>query len=194
MDWSPSSLSLSPRTRMPYRTSVCGHQYWPQVRRYRVALDYHGSERNNSPRVLKCQLELLCNIWALFENEREAANAWGGNEREERRKRKRKRDEDDVDTSSLTTKRTTRSQTRTANGGHDSPLSPSQPGSRASRQPGGSNTDRRSLRVANKRKRKSGSSTSGTTLTETAVWYLCKRQKMTDPNTMITRWVESTYG
>jgi len=158
----------------------------------RVALDYHGSERNNSPRELKRQLELLCNIWALFENEREAANAWGGNEREERRKRKRKRDEDD--TSSVTTKRTTRSQTRTANGSLDSPSSPSRPGSRASKQPGGSNTDRRSLRVARKRKRKWGSSTSGATLTETAVWHLCKWQKMTDPNTVITRWVESTYG
>jgi len=118
----------------------------------------------------------------------------GGKEREERQKRKRKRDEDDVDTSSLTTKRTTRSQTRTVNSGHDSPPSPSQPGSRASRQPGGSNTNRQSSRVARKRKRKWGSSTSGATLTETAVWHLCKRQKMTDPNTTITRWVEFTYG
>jgi hypothetical protein len=158
----------------------------------RVALDYHGSERGDSQRELKHQLELSCNIWALFENAKEAANAWGGNEREERRKRKRKRDEDD--TYSVTTKRTTRSQTRTAHGGLDSPPSPSRPGSRASRQPGGSNTNRRSLRVASKRKRKSGSSTSGATLTETAVWHLCKRQKMTDPNTTIKHWVESTYN
>ena len=100
----------------------------------RVALDYHRSERNNSQRELKRQLELLCNIWALFENEKEAANAWGGNEREERQKKKRKRDEDDVDTSSLTTKRTTRSQTRTANGGHDGPPSPSQSGSESCQQ------------------------------------------------------------
>ena len=56
----------------------------------RVALDYHGSERGDSQRELKHQLELSCNIWALFENAKEAANAWGGNEREERRKRKRK--------------------------------------------------------------------------------------------------------
>ena len=159
-----------------------------------VALDYHESETSDSQRELKRQLQLLCNIWALFENAKEAANAWGVKEREERRKRKRKRDEDDMDTSSLTTKRTTRSQTRTVNGGHDSPPSPSQPGSRASRQPGGSNTNRQSSRVARKRKRKWGSSTSGATLTETAVWHLCKRQKMTDPNTTITRWVEFTYG
>ena len=158
----------------------------------RVALDYHKSETSDSQRELKRQLELLCDIWALFENAEEAANAWGGKEREERQKRKR--DEDDVDTSSLTTKRTTRSQTRTVDGGYDSPPSPSRPGSRASKQPGGSNTDRRSLRVARKRKRKWGSSTSGATLTETAVWHLCKWQKMADPNTMITRWVESTYG
>jgi hypothetical protein len=98
------------------------------------------------------------------------------------------------DTSSVTTKRTTRSQTRTANGGLDGPPTPSRPGSRASRQPGSSNTDRRSSRLARKRKRKSGSSTSGATLTETAVWHLCKRQKTTDPNTTIKRWVESTYG
>ena len=118
----------------------------------------------------------------------------GGEERDERRKRKRKRDEDDVDTALMTTKRTTRSQTRTANGGHDGPPRPSQSGSRVSRQPGGSNTDRRLSRVASKPKRKSGFSTSGATLTETAVWYLCKRQKMTDPNTKTERWVESTYG
>jgi len=85
-----------------------------------------------------------------------------------------------VDTSSLTTKRTIRSQTRTVNGGHASPPSPSQPGSCASSQPGGSNTNRRSSRAARKRKRKWGSSTSGATLTETAVWHLCKRQKMTN--------------
>jgi hypothetical protein len=161
----------------------------------RVALDYHKSETSDSQRELKRQLELLCDIWALFENARDAANVWGGKEREERQKKKRKRDEDDVDTSSLTTKRTTRSQTRTANGGHDGPPSPSQSGSGTSKKPRGSNTHRRSSRVANKRKRKSGlSSISGATLTETAVWHLCKRQKTTDPNTTIERWVESTYG
>ena len=155
-----------------------------------VALDYHKSETSDSQRELRRQLEVLCNIWALFQNAKEAANVWGKNEREERRKRKR----DEDDTSSVTTKRTTRSQTRTANGGLDGPPSPSRPGSRASRQPRGSNTDRRSSRLTSKRKRKSGSSTSGATLTETAVWHLCKRQKMTDPNTTIKRWVESTYG
>ena len=160
----------------------------------RIALNYHELEMSDSQSELKRQLELLCDIWALFENVKEAANAWGEKEREERRKRKRKRDKDDADTASVTTKRTTRSQTRTANGGLDGPPSPSRPGSRASGQPKGSNADRRLSRLARKRKRKSGSSTSGATLTETAVWHLYKRQKMADPNTTIERWVESTYG
>ena len=97
-----------------------------------IALNYHELETSDSQSELKRQLELLCNIWALFENAKESANAWGEKEREERRKRKRKRDEDDMDTSSLTTKRTTRSQTRSANDGLGSPPIPSQPGSLAS--------------------------------------------------------------
>jgi hypothetical protein len=47
-----------------------------------VALDYRESETSDSQRELKRQLELLCDIWVLFENAREAANAWGGKERE----------------------------------------------------------------------------------------------------------------
>jgi hypothetical protein len=43
-----------------------------------VTLDYHERETSDSQRELKRQLELLCNIWALFENAKEAANAWGG--------------------------------------------------------------------------------------------------------------------
>ena len=42
----------------------------------RVALDYHQSETSNSHRELKHQLELLCDIWALFEDTKEAAKAW----------------------------------------------------------------------------------------------------------------------
>jgi len=159
-----------------------------------VALDYHQSEMSDSQRELKRQLELLRDIWALFENAKEAAKAWEEREREERRKKKRRRDEEDTETYSLTIKRTTRSQSsRSANAGHGGSPTPSRPGSRASRQPGGSNTHKQSSRVDNKRKRKSASSTSGATLTEDAVWHLCKRQKSTDPNTMVKRWVES-YG
>ncbi len=63
----------------------------------RIALDYHPSETSDSHRELKCQLELLCDIWALFEDVKEAAKAWEEKEKDERRKRKRKHDEDDMD-------------------------------------------------------------------------------------------------
>lgn len=160
-----------------------------------VALDYHQSETSDSQMELKLQLELLRDIWALFENAKEAAKAWEETERKERRKAKRKREENDTDTYSLTTRRTTRSQSRSANGGHDDPPSPSESGSRACTQPGGSDTHKRSTRVANKRKRKLGSSSlSGATLTETAMQHLSKRQKTGDLNTTIMQWVESTCG
>jgi hypothetical protein len=144
---------------------------------------------------LKRQLELLRDIWALFENVKEAAKAWEGTEREKRWKAKRKREENDTNTCSLTTRCTTRSQSRSANGGHDGPPSPSQSGSCACTQPGGSDMHKRSTRVANKRKRKLGSSSlSGATLTETAMQHLSKRQKIADSNTMVMQWVESTGG
>jgi len=77
-----------------------------------VALDYHQSEMSDAQMELKHQLDLLCYIWALFENGKEAAKAWEETEREKRRKAKRKREENDTDTYSLTTRRTTRSQSR----------------------------------------------------------------------------------
>ena len=158
-----------------------------------IALDYHQSEMSGSQMELKLQLELLRDIWALFENAKEAAKAWEETEREKRRKAKRKREENDTDTYSLTTRRTTRSQSRSANGGHDDPPRPSQSGSRACTQPGGSDTHKRSTRVANKRKQKLGSSSlSGATLTETAMRHLSKRQKIADLNTTVMQWVEST--
>jgi hypothetical protein len=160
-----------------------------------VALDYYESEASNSHMELKRQLELLRDTWALFENAEEAARIWEEREREERRKGKRKRDDDDMDTSSLTTKRTTRSQQRSANDPHASQPSPSRTASRASKgQPRGSNTYKQSTRATNKRKRKLGYSSSEGTLTESAVWHLCKRQKTTDLNTTVKRWVESTCG
>jgi hypothetical protein len=74
-----------------------------------VALDYRQSEKSDSMRELKCQLKLLCDIWALFENAKDAAKAWEETQREERRKEKMKRDEDETDTYSPSTKRSTRS-------------------------------------------------------------------------------------
>jgi septal ring factor EnvC (AmiA/AmiB activator) len=91
-----------------------------------VALDYHQSEMSDSQMELKRQLELLRDIWALFENAKEAAKAWEETEKEERRKAKRKREENDTNTYSLTTKRTTRSQSHSANGGHALPWPPLQ--------------------------------------------------------------------
>jgi hypothetical protein len=43
-----------------------------------VALDYYQSEMSNS----QMELKLLCDIWALFENVKEAAKAWEEAERE----------------------------------------------------------------------------------------------------------------
>jgi len=115
--------------------------------------------------------------------------------REKRRKAKRKRKENDTDTYSLATRRTTRSHSRSATGGHDGPPSSSQSGSRACTQPGGSDMHKRSTRFANKRKQKLGSSSlSGAMLTETAMQHLSKRQKIMDLNTTVMRWVKLTCG
>ena len=151
---------------------------------------------SDSQMELKRQLKLLRDIWALFQNVKEAAKAWEEMERDRRRKVKRKHEENDTDTYSLATSRTTRSQSRSANGGHDGPPSPSQrSGSRARTQPEGSDTHKRSAWVANKRKRKLGSSSlSGATLTATAMRHLSKRQKIADLNTTVMQWVESTCG
>jgi hypothetical protein len=88
-----------------------------------VALDYHQSEMSDSQMEPKRQLEPLRDIWALFENAKEAAKAWEETEREERCKAKRKREENDTDTYSLTTKRTTRLQSHSENGAHEGLLS-----------------------------------------------------------------------
>jgi hypothetical protein len=56
---------------------------------------------SDSQMELKRQLELLRDIWALFENAKEAAKAWEGTEREKRREAKRKREENDTNTYSL---------------------------------------------------------------------------------------------
>jgi hypothetical protein len=61
---------------------------------------------------LKRQLTLLCDIWALFQAAEEAAKAWGGST-----KRKREQNDDDAEELSQTSRRTTRSQGRSAHGG-----------------------------------------------------------------------------
>ena len=153
------------------------------------------SETSESQEELKHRLELLRDIWALIEGAKEAAKAWEEGEREERRKFKRKRDEDDIDTSSMTTKRTTRSQSHSANGGHDGQPGLSRPGSRASKnQSAGSNTHKQPKRGSTIRKRKWGNSSNGTTLTEAALSHLSTRKRMADFNTTVQRWVKYIYG
>jgi hypothetical protein len=158
-----------------------------------LARTYCQSETGESQGELRHRLELLHDIWALVEGAKEAAKAWEEKEREERGKRKRKRDKDDIDTSSMTTKRTTRSQSRSANGRREDQPDPSRPGSHTSKdQYGGSNTHKLK-RGSTIRKRKRGNSSNGATLTEAAVLHLSKRRRLADSNTTVTRWVKSTY-
>lgn len=160
-----------------------------------IARAYCQSETSEFQEELKHRLQLLYDIWALIESAKEAAKVWEAKEREGRRKLKRKRDDDDIDTSSVTTKRTTRSQTRSANDGHKDQPDPSRPGSHTStNKSGGSNTYKQPKQGSTTRKRKQGSSSNGATLTETAVLHLCKQKKMADLNTTVKRWVESTYN
>jgi hypothetical protein len=54
-----------------------------------IALDYHQSEMSDAQMELKHQLELLRDIWAIFENEKEAAKALEETERERKGGRRR---------------------------------------------------------------------------------------------------------
>jgi len=149
-----------------------------------LARTYCQSETGESQEELRHRLELLHDIWGLIEGAKEAAKAWEEKEREAKGKRKRKRDKDDIDTSSMTTKRTTRSQSRSANGRREDQPHPSRPGSHASEDQYGGSTIR---------KRKRGNSSNGATLTEAAVLHLSKRRRLADSNTTVARWVKSTY-
>ena len=153
------------------------------------------TETSQSQEELKHRLELLRDIWALIEAEKEAAKAWEEREREERRKLKRKRDEDETDTSSMTTKRTTRSQSHSMNGRHGDQPGPSRPGSHASKgQSAGSSTHKQPKRGSTIRKRKRRNSSNGATLTEAALSHLSKRKRTANLNMTVQRWVGSTYG
>jgi hypothetical protein len=152
-------------------------------------------ETDKSQEELRHRLELLRDIWGLIEGAKEMAKAWEEREREERWKRKRKRDQGDIDTSLMATKRTTRSQSRSANGGHENQPGPSHPSSQKSKdRSGGSNTHAQPKRSSTIRKRKRGNSSNGATLTEAAVLHLSKRKRITDSNMTVKHWVESTYS
>ena len=60
-----------------------------------VTLDY--CESSNSCATLKCQMELLCEIWEILLNAKDDANKW-----EESKRGKRKRDSEDEDIERLT--------------------------------------------------------------------------------------------
>jgi hypothetical protein len=95
----------------------------------------------------------------------------------------------------MTTKRTTRSQSRSANGGHENQPGPSRPGSQVSKDRSeGSNTHTQPKRGSSVCKRKRGNSSNGATLTEAAVLHLSKRKRIPDSNTTVKRWVKSTYS
>src|SRR5882762_10970132 len=81
--------NLNPISHLHMRSSTLAPSAWVLILiKSAVALDYHESEKSNSQRELKRRLELLGNIWGLFENAKEAANTWGRKEGEERWNRK----------------------------------------------------------------------------------------------------------
>jgi hypothetical protein len=131
-----------------------------------ITLDFCQS-RDSRP-ALKRRLELLCEIWEIFQNAEADANNW---EWGKRGKRKREQDDEDIERLTQSSRRTTRSQ------------------SRLSQNPTGDN-----VKLFGSRKRKAAPSLSGTTLTERAVFRLSKRQKTSDFRTLVKHWVESIHG
>lgn len=140
-----------------------------------ITLDY--CQSNDSRPALKHRLELLSEIWAIFENAKEDASSW---ERGMRGKRKRERDDEDIERLTQSSQRTTRSQSH---------LSHSQ------RQESAPTHDEiKHIHTSGARKRKVAPSLSGTTLTEDAVSHLSKRPKTSDFCTRVKRWAESVHG
>lgn len=123
-------------------------------------------ESADSRPALKYRLELLCEIWKLFQDSMENASSW---QRDKLGKRTREQEDEDIERLTQSSLRTTRSQSRTSQG------------------PTGNSMKR-------SRKRKASPSLYGTTLTERAVLRLTKRQKASDFHTMVKHWVESTQG
>jgi len=120
-------------------------------------------ESDDSRPTLKRRLELLCEIWELFQDTKEDASSW---QRDKSGKRTREQEDADIERLTQSSQRTTRSQ------------------SRASQGPTGN-------RMKRSRKRKASPSLCGSTLTERAVLHLTKRQKTSDFRTTVKHWVES---
>jgi hypothetical protein len=149
-------------------------------------------QTNETQQALKDRLELLCDTWNLFEDAKANAKDW---EKEKRGKRKRERDDEDIERLSQSSQRTTRSQSRSSRGSAGRKSAPARKvvnttGDRC----GGSRTNIEQTHASGTRKRKWTRSSSGTTLSEYAVSRLGKRQKTSDLNGMVKRWVESACG
>jgi hypothetical protein len=140
---------------------------WTGIDLDAITLDY--CQSSDSRPALKRRLELLCEIWKLFQDAKEDANNW---EQGLRGKRKREQDDEDIERLTQSSRRTTRSQ------------------SCISQNPTGNN-----VKISGSRKRKAAPTFSGTTLvTKRAVFRLSKRQKTSDFRTMIKHWAESIHG
>jgi hypothetical protein len=143
-------------------------------------------QTNENQQALKDRLELLSETWSLFENATANAKNW---ETEKRGKRKRERDDEDIERLSQSSQRTTRSQSRSSCGSAGRNSAPAR-GDRCR----SSRTNIEQTQASGTRKRNWTHSSSGATLSEYALSHLGKRQKISDLNAMVKRWVESAYG
>jgi hypothetical protein len=149
-------------------------------------------QTNGNQQALKDRLELLCETWNLFENARANAKDW---EKEKRGKRKRERDDEDIERLSQSSQRTTRSQSRSSRGSAAQKPTPVRNGvNKVGDRCRGSRANIEQTQASGTRKRNWTHSSSGATLSEYAVSRLGKRQKPSDLNGMVKRWVESACG
>jgi hypothetical protein len=114
-------------------------------------------ESGGSRPALKRRLELLCEIWKIFQDAKGDASCW---QRDKMGKRMREQEDEVIERLTQSSQRTTRSQTRASQG------------------PTGDNVKR-------SRKRKASPGLCGMTLTERAVLHVSKRQKTSDFRTMV---------
>jgi hypothetical protein len=134
-----------------------------------ITLDY--CQSSDSRPALKRRLELLCEIWKLFQDAKEDASNW---ERGLRGKRKREQEDEDIERLTQSSQRTTRS--------HPPHISQGPIGDHV-----------KHIRTSGSRKRKAAPSLCGTTLTERAVFHLSKRQKTFGFRAMVKHWAESIH-
>jgi hypothetical protein len=107
-----------------------------------LTLDYCGQSSDSRP-ALKHRLELLREIWEIFENAKEDASNW---EQSKRSKKKREQDDEEIERLTQSSQRTTRSQSRISE----------------ARGPNGDNV-KHTIHTSGSRKRKAAPSSSGRT-------------------------------